>query len=282
MKKIKFSVLTLLSVIALTFSSCLGDSDNTQYYGGIGNVGSLGSQIVLDNGVVLTLSGISSTELMNYDRVYAIGEVVKEEGQDVDIYNLKPGDKVTIIPMQGTTGLLNVDWKSSEDELQGENLGTIDSFGWFMNYTYGNGYMNFLLQADCIYKKGDSSTSATLVEPDFYMCASRVDASAKIVDLIFGYDNHAKDDQYTDDTTSSGLKEDYGTTTSYFGLTLNMRSLYTQLKNAGLSDDDEVVFNFYKAEKRESGSTEEYEKTKVDMSYTTVKVGYLTATNFNY
>ena len=58
MKNFKLSMLAMLSVIAMTFTSCLGDGDNTQYVTGTGSV-STSSSIVLDNGLTLKTNALN-------------------------------------------------------------------------------------------------------------------------------------------------------------------------------------------------------------------------------
>ena len=79
MRKVKTSVLAMLSVVALLFSSCLGDSDYAPSIGCTGKpLGSLSADVKLDNGVIVTLSGISATTLMDIDRMYVYGQLTGE------------------------------------------------------------------------------------------------------------------------------------------------------------------------------------------------------------
>ena len=86
----------MLSAATLLFSSCLGDSEYTPTLGFTGTpMGDLSSTVLLDNGLQVMLSNVSAAELMNVDRIYVYGQVTDE---NIDFDQLKPGDKVTIVP----------------------------------------------------------------------------------------------------------------------------------------------------------------------------------------
>ena len=86
----------MLSAAVLLFSSCLGDSDYTPSYGGLGTpLGDMSSSVMLDDGVTVMLNNISATELMNIDRIFVYGQLAS--GYE-DIEQVQKGDKIAIVP----------------------------------------------------------------------------------------------------------------------------------------------------------------------------------------
>lgn len=267
MKKIKFSVIALLAVISVTLSSCLGDGDSTYPIYGTGHVGGgFASQVVLDNGVKLNVTNVSSTDLINYDRVFIAGTIT-EEGYKGDA--VSAGQTLTVEASQ-LGSLFESDWMSSEDALKAEYLSNFSGFNWFPYGGIGNGYMNFELVGTILYHKGDNNTQ-TVIEPTTYVYA-KVDTQAKSVELMIGYDNHW--DDYAKSDGSSELQDGYSYQSSVsFPVTVSMRSVYNQLVNAGLSDDTNVTFKFVKV--YNSGSNNEVKTEELSLSYTTFQIAYL-------
>lgn len=267
MKKIKLSVITLLTAMSVSLSSCLGDGDNTYPVYGTGHVGgSFSSQVVLDNGVKLNITNVSSTELINYDRVFVAGTIVEEgyKGEAVSA-----GQSLSVEASQ-LGSLFESDWKSSEDELKAEYLSDFSGFGWFPYGGVGNGYMNFELIGTILYEKKSDNTQS-VIEPSTYVYA-KVNTDAKNVEMTIGYDNHWDDYEKTDD--SSKLKDGYSYQSGVsFPVTIDMRSIYNQLSSAGLSDDTNITFKFIKM--YNSGDEGEKKTEDISLSYTTFQLGYL-------
>lgn len=259
MKKIKSSVFALLSATALLFSSCLGDSNYTPSIGCTGSpTFGMGSEVLLDNGVVVSLSGVDPTALMDIDRIFVYGQVT---GENTDLQNIKPGDKVSIIPQVAVE--MEAIKKIEEEEFADKNLTEVETLNWFtFDYQYNaiNGYMNFSITGDCYSKKNSNtednkSDSYTLVEPYYYIAVTRIDAQAKIVDLLFGYDNRKSECAGEDGKPKEGyaINQNVALPPLYF----NTTSLYRELDEAGLSDDDTITFNVYTASKdKETGKIE--------------------------
>ena len=254
MRKIKSSVLAMLSAAVLLFSSCLGDSDYTPSYGGLGTpLGDMSSSVMLDDGVTVTLSGISATELMNIDRIFVYGQLAS--GYE-DIEQVQKGDKIGIVPQYALV----------LDEV--EELGGI--------FNASNGYMNFTIVGDCYTKISTSSgsTTETMVSPYYYLHVSRVDTDAKIVDLELGYDNRASECTDTEGKLKDGYMLRQNTS---FPIYFDTTSLYNQLD--GLDDEDTITFNIYKVEKEDDGHIE---KVQVNLSYTSIQKGALKRTVRTY
>lgn len=276
MRKVKTSVLAMLSVVALLFSSCLGDSDYAPSIGCTGKpLGSLSADVKLDNGVIVTLSGISATTLMDIDRMYVYGQLT---GEDANLETINPGDKVTITPNFYVT--LSKAQSFLEDASWSDlNLSEMESLNWFSPDGYSlvnalNGYMNFMTTGMAYAKKNESSSSSssdsyTLLTPRYYVKVKRLDTSNKIVDLVLGYDNRSS--ECLDE--NGKLKEGYISQKSTFCFYFDTYELYTYLN--GIADEDAVTFNIYKVQKNSKG---EYEEVKVSMNYASIQKGYLKRT----
>ena len=277
MRKIKSSVLAMLSAAVLLFSSCLGDSDYTPSYGGLGTpLGDMSGSAMLDDGVIDTSSGILDMELMNIDRIFVYGQVTSEYK---DVEQVQKGDKIAIVPQYALV-------LDEVEELQGENsfenveLSDIDELSWFTVlggiFNASNGYMNFTIVGDCYTKTSTSSgsTTETMVSPYYYLHVSRVDTDAKIVDLELGYDNRASECTDTEGKLKDGYMLRQNTS---FPIYFDTTSLYNQLD--GLDDEDTITFNIYKVEKEDNGRIE---KNKVNLSYTSIQKGALKRTVRTY
>lgn len=270
MKKIKNSVCALLSATALLFSSCLGDSDYTPTIGCTGTPYGIGSEILLDNGITVSVSNVEPTALMNEDRVFVYGQLA---GESAELEEIKPGDKITITgscyPMEEIEPISEA--ATEEEAFASVKLTEVGSFNWFAMggsiFNALNGYMNFALYGDCYTKKAGSGSSSsdnyTLVTPNYYMYISKVDKEAKIVDLVFGYDN--RKDECVDE--NGKLKDGYSFNENVLlpFLFFDVRSLYYEFED--LADEDMIVFNVYTATKDKDGKLE---KDKVDLSYTSI------------
>lgn len=261
----------MLSAVTLLFSSCLGDSEYTPTYGLTGRpLGDLSSSVMLDNGVIATLSGVSATDLMTVDRLFVYGSLA---GESAELEQVAPGDKITITP-NAIIPMDEMELLTDENPYQDLNLSEIGSLSWYnyiMNINAINGYIYFMITGDCYMKKSESSssnsnTSWNTVAPNFYINVERVDTNAKIVDLVIGFDNRE-----TECTEDGELKDGYTKQqNTLFALYFNASSLYNQLE--GLTDEDTVTYNIYKAEKDNDG---EVDKEQISLSFTGIQKGAL-------
>ena len=85
----------MLSAVTLLFSSCLGDSEYTPTIGCTGVPYGLGASVMLDNGVIANLSGFSSTDLMNVNRVFVYGQLT---GESANLEQIQAGQEIDLIP----------------------------------------------------------------------------------------------------------------------------------------------------------------------------------------
>ncbi len=268
MKKIRLSVITLLTVMIVSLSSCLGDGDSTYPVYGTGHMGSL-SQVVLDNGVRLNVTNISSSaDLSGYDRVYIAGTIVEEgyKGEAVS-----PGQSLSVEASQ-IGQFFKSEWKSSENDLEEEYLSDFDSFKWFTYGGVGNGYMNFELVGTILFYSNDGKSE--VIEPTTYVNA-QVNPGGKRVDLTIGFDNR-RNDHKKDDNSSELESGYYAQSNTLFPVTIDMQEIYKQLSEAGLSDEDEVTFGFKKMYNLDnSGNKGESKTIDITPGQHAFKLGFL-------
>lgn len=287
MKKIKSSVVAMLSAVTLLFSSCLGDSEYTPTIGCTGVPYGLGASVMLDNGVIANLSGFSSTDLMNVNRVFVYGQLT---GESANLEQIQAGQEIDLIPQVAVEldelETITNTGETVENAFADYNLTTINNLGWFtMNNVFNalNGYMNFTLVGDCYSRNNSgsgtsSSNSNTLVTPNYYIYVGRVDAQAKIVDLYIGFDNRESEcvEENGDPKTGYSLN-----TNISFYLSFDTTSLYSQLDSKGISDDESVTFNIYTVEKADDG-TIETEKVSSSWDFTNIQKLLLKRTYRSY
>ena len=109
MKNFKLSMLVMLSAIAMTFTSCLGDGDNTQYVMGTGTVSS-SSATLLDNGLTIKSSVWGNAAVG--DRIYVYASVPGDE-YEAAIANLQAGKSASVnLANLYQAGVLKVIWKN--------------------------------------------------------------------------------------------------------------------------------------------------------------------------
>ncbi len=262
MKKTKISFLLLMAVVATFFSSCLGDDDNSYPIYGTGTVtNEFNSEVTLDNGLIVSLSGLNSSTLASVERIFIAGTVADETYKGEQ---LNPGDRLTVIPQQWLS-LYDVEsWNNDSEE--DKKWKDFDNFSWFSGY--GNGYINLAMSAECILKNENSSSS--LQEPDFYYYIDNIDKDAKIVKIVLGYDNR-KESFLKENNTD--LKDGYVARTLQLAFSLSTSRLYSRLTNEfGLSDDTNITIRFYK---EYVGSNNQVEKEELSLSPNSFKIEYL-------
>lgn len=270
----------MLSAATLLFSSCLGDSEYTPTIGCTGVPYSYGARVRLDNGVIVNLSGFSSTDLLGVDRVYIYGQL---SGDDADLEQLEVGQEVTVVPQMAIELELLEDitdyGDTMEDAFTGCNLSDVSSMSWFtMNNIFNalNGYMNFTLIGDCYSQTSSSSSTTTLVSPNFYVYVDNIDTQSNSVDLYIGFDNRESECVGDDGEVNDGYN--YNQNVSFY-LSFDTTYLYYQLDD--LSDDDSITFNIYKVEKADDG-TIEASKVSSSWQYTSIQKSYLNRSYYSY
>ncbi len=237
-KNLKLSVLALLAVVAATLTSCLGESESTQYVSGVGTVVS-SNTIRLDNG--LYLQSDNFTGLSYDDRVYIYG-TADGDAYEAAVSKLQAGGQGIVALQQVYSGGVfqteegvYTPQGDYESELEDHTSSAISDLDWCSYGSFGNGYLNMTVTCDYYYKS--SSTSTTLVPVEFSMIAKTVDAVNKKLELVLVYDNGASQCVDADGKLLDGYtKVSNGT----LPLSFNLTSLYYTLAEAGLSDDDQI------------------------------------------
>ena len=241
MKNFKFSMLAMLSVIAMTFTSCLGDGDNTQYVMGIGTAG-VSSSVQLDNG--LTLNSASFKDVASGSRVYVYASVDGEE-YETAVNNLNAGKSGTVTLQNLYQGGVCVDCKyddktgNFDTELEEAVTSDVESLNWLSFGAFGNGWMNFSVKADRYQKKKEGSSDYDIVDPKMELWLKTFDREAKKVELVFLYDN--KESEALKEGSATDLKDGYQKVAGYeLPVSADVSALYGEMMSGGLKDEDEI------------------------------------------
>ena len=236
MKNFKLSMLAMLSVIAMTFTSCLGDGDNTQYVTGTGSV-STSSSIVLDNGLTLKTNALNLTM---YDRVYIYASVPGDE-YEAAIAKLQNNDKTASVNLENIyqAGVCTKGEYEKPDNyadyLAAMTTSEVESLSWLSFGSFGNGYMNFSIKAEWYTKTVDKTESPVTI--DVELLQKTFDASAKKLELVLVYNNHKA--ECVD--TEGKLKDGYKLITGYeIPVSVDVEDIYYEMQGAGLRDEDKI------------------------------------------
>lgn len=258
-KNLKVPVMALLSVAALTFSSCLDSDDDSLIYAGIG-VSISGSTIVMDDGITVTVSNLPSS-LDSGTRTYVYGEI-QNEGVTSEAIAAGEVDELTVSyylaytltwgePMNTITDLT--------DFASYDLTSSVSDFAW-VSYP-SNGYLDFQLTCDYYYLLTDNNTTRESIPVYYYLYVNEISVSDKTVNLVVGVDNSASSCLEED----GSLKDDYYLQEDARGVcSFDSTPLYNQLISAGFSDSDTVVFAFSLATINSDG---EVELESMDVSY---------------
>lgn len=271
MKNFKFSMLAMLSVIAMTFTSCLGDGDNTQYVMGIGTAGvSSSSSVQLDNG--LTLNSASFKDVASGSRVYVYASVDGEE-YETAVNNLNAGKSGTVTLQSLYDGGVCVDCKYDDKsgnfdaELEETVTSDVESFNWCRYGAFGNGWMNFTMKADWYLKKIEGSSDYDMVA-EMGLWLKTFDREAKKVELVFLYDN--KESEALKEGSATDLKDGYQKIAGYQSVSADVSALYGEMINGGLKDEDEIELSvrFVRNKEHELSDENDALSGKLDSSST--------------
>ncbi len=253
-KKLKLSVWVLFAVLATTLTSCLGDSENTQYISGVGTVASSNS-IMLDNGLYVQLTDLSSSLTLG-DRIYIYG-TADGDAYQAAVAKLQAGERATLTLQSLYQGgifetceefLSNPD--NYEDNLDDCLSSAVSGLSWNGYGSFGNGYLNFNVSGDYYLDK-----SKKLVPVEFTLLAKTVDPANKKIELVLVYDNAESQCVGTDGKVLDGYSKVTGNT---IPVSCDLSSLYYTLSAAGVADTDEISLSVaYVTKSAESGATKE-------------------------
>lgn len=230
MKKFKLSVLAMLSVIAMTFTSCLGDDgDNTQYVYGTGKAISSQS-VLLDNGLTIT----SSATLELSERYYVMAQCSQEEYESV-MAKLNAGERASIKSeyMEGGKFVIG--------ELE-EEPGTstdVDGLSWFNWGAFGNGYVNLNVKADYYGKKeAENATTPSLFTPEIGATYA-YEAASNTLTLTISYNSRKEEATESDGKLKNGYSVYTGQELPF---SIDVVELYGELRRESptLKDTDEI------------------------------------------
>lgn len=271
MKNFKLSMLAMLSVIAMTFTSCLGDGDNTQYVTGTGSV-STSSSIVLDNGLTLKTNALN---LSMGDRVYIYASVPGEE-YEAAIAKLQEGKTASVNLENIYQAGACVDGEFDDPDNFDDHLATmtaseIESLSWLSFGSFGNGYMNFSIKGEW-YTQTVDKTEKT-IEPKISLLQKNFDASAKKLELVLVYNNRKA--ECVD--TEGKLKDGYKLITGYeIPVSVDVNDLYSEMTYGGnLKDEDKIELSvkYVTGEDRElCGDSDKLTGTFYGTNYCTVSM----------
>lgn len=237
MKNFKLSMLVMLSAIAMTFTSCLGDGDNTQYVMGTGTVSS--SAVILDNGLTLKSSVWGNTAVD--DRIYVYASVPGDE-YETAIDNLQAGKSASVnlenIYQAGVCIEGDLEEPADFDQtLVSETVSEMESLSWLSYGSFGNGYMNFSIKANWYTKTANNTT--TNVMPYITLMVKDFDATAKKLELVVVYDNRKAEcvDAEGKADETKGYKLVSG---GELPVSVDVTDLYYKMKSANLTDEDKI------------------------------------------
>ncbi len=255
-KNLKLSVLALLALVATMLTSCLGESENTQYVSGVGTVVST-STIRLDNGLYLQSENL--TGLSYDDRVYIYG-TVDGDAYEAAVAKLQSGGQ-GIVTLQEiySGGVFETEegvytpLSDYESELENHTSSAISDLDWCSYGSFGNGYLNMTVTCDYyVYSSGNSNN---LVPVEFSMIAKTVDPVNKKLELVLVYDNGESQCVDADGKLLDGYTK---VSNSTLPLSFNLVNLYYTLAEAGLSDDDQISLSVaYVTNDSEKGEAKE-------------------------
>lgn len=271
MKNFKLSMLAMLSVIAMTFTSCLGDGDNTQPVMGTGTVSS-SSAILLDNGLTLRTSALNLTM---GDRVYIYASVPGEE-YDAAVANLNEGKSASVnlesIFQAGACIKEECEYPSDFDQaLADETTSEVESISWLSFGAFGNGWMNFSIKAAYYTKTTDKTVKS--VEPYISLMVKDFDASEKKLELVVIYDN--REAECVDSEGKVNEADGYALVSGgELPVSVDITSLYYVMKQAGLTDEDKVDLSvkYVENEDRDISTDELTGKFGTSTNYCTVSM----------
>lgn len=229
----RLSVLAMLSAVAVTFTSCLGDDDdNTQYIYGTGTA-LTATSINLDNGLTITSSGMGIT---TGERYYIMAQCTQSE-YEAAFDKLQSGGQATLVSDYVSGGKFIWGELMEEENMTEEEEPTsteVTSLNWFSYGSFGNGYMNFTVTGN--YFVRTENGTATIMDPECKLLWN-YDASARKLSMTFVY-NSRRDECVEEDGT---LKDGYS---AYSGqelpVTVNVTDIYYTLTSNGLSESDNV------------------------------------------
>jgi len=230
MKNFKLSMLAMLSVIAMTFTSCLGDDgDNTQYVYGTGKALSAQS-VLLDNGLTIT-SGSGTLELSQ--RYYIMAQCSQETYESV-MAKLNAGERASMNSdyMQGGKFI------TGELEDESETSTEVESLSWFNWGAFGNGYVNLTVKADYYTKKAENNNTPSLFTPEVG-ATYEYDADANKLTLTVAYNSRKEEATDSDGKLKSGYSVYSG---QELPVSIDVTRLYRVLKDEkpSLKDTDEI------------------------------------------
>lgn len=238
MKNFKLSMLVMLSAIAMTFTSCLGDGDNTQYVMGTGTVSS-SSAVILDNGLTLKSSVWGNTAVD--DRIYVYASVPGDE-YETAIDNLQAGKSASVnlenIYQAGVCIEGDLEEPADFDQtLASETVSEMESLSWLSYGSFGNGYMNFSIKANWYTKTANNTT--TNVMPYITLMVKDFDATAKKLELVVVYDNRKAEcvDAEGKADETKGYKLVSG---GELPVSVDVTDLYYEMKSVNLTDEDKI------------------------------------------
>ncbi len=228
MKNFNLSVLSMLSAVAITFTSCLDDdSDNDTYIMGTGTVRN-STSVLLDNGLLLNTSSLSITA---GDRLYIYGSV-DYDAYESAVSQLNNGSSYASLSLNNiyVAGTWIIGDLEIYDDFTSATATEVDDVSWLTYTAFGNGYMQFSVDADWYYYYSSSSSSYVLFNPEITLFVEDFDASDQTLDLVLVYNSRESE---TDDN--------YIKSNSEIVVSFDVTDLYDMMTNEGLSDSDEIT-----------------------------------------